>query len=93
MLAVLRLSSNIALLAPRTRYPAAGQPYRGGIPTRLITRPCPAALQIRFSRQQFGQHAGEVLGERTLVAAAKGTVDSVSGAVRAEPEGVTGQLV
>ena len=34
MLAVLRLKSRITPVPPRTGYPAAAQPYRGGIPTR-----------------------------------------------------------
>ena len=44
MLAALRLKSGITPLPPRACYPAAGQPYRSGIPTRQIARPCPVAL-------------------------------------------------
>ena len=43
MLAVLRLKSDVAIRSPGTRYPVGWPTFRDGIPSRLITRPCPAA--------------------------------------------------
>jgi hypothetical protein len=46
MLANLRLKIEITLFPPRFSYPATALSYRNGIPARLTTRPCPAALHF-----------------------------------------------
>ena len=48
LLAVLRLKRYVTIAPPRTCYPVAGSAFRGGLPTRWITRPCPAAREGRY---------------------------------------------